>query len=164
MFDMVQPAGCSGFVPGGTAAMDAAVASRLFAGPAAAAEQRGWCGPALRSNRVVVARALGAGVPGAGVPGAGVPLHSSAVTAGAAVSGLALCGGPAAGLRNTGTVTPADGIAGAVERLVGSLAVGFTVFTVSLAAFMFMFAWWILVVEPSPGIQPLARVTMPLFP
>jgi hypothetical protein len=51
-----------------------------------------------------------------------------------------------------------------VEQLLKALAVGFAVFTISLAAFVALFAWWILVVEPSPGVKPMAHVTMPLFP
>jgi hypothetical protein len=51
-----------------------------------------------------------------------------------------------------------------IEQLVKALAAGLAVFTISLAAFIALFAWWVLVVEPSPGVKPMAHVTMPLFP
>jgi hypothetical protein len=51
-----------------------------------------------------------------------------------------------------------------IEQLVKGLAAGLAVFTISLAAFIALFAWWVLVVEPSPGVKPMAHVTMPLFP
>ena len=51
-----------------------------------------------------------------------------------------------------------------VEQLVKGLAAGFAVFTISLAAFIALFAWWVLVIEPNPGVKPMAHVTMPLFP
>ena len=157
MFDILQPAGRGAFVPGITKATDAAMVSRLLAGPAAAAG-RGWSGATLPSEFVATVRA---------------PADSRAVTIDAAaaarsrnaeVPSLALARSPASQPGDTGTATRGDGIVGAIEQLVKSLAVGFAVFTVSLAAFMMIFAWWILVVEPIPGIQPLTQVTMPLFP
>jgi hypothetical protein len=51
-----------------------------------------------------------------------------------------------------------------IEQLAKALAAGLAVFTISLAAFIALFAWWVLVVEPSPGVTPMAHVTMPLFP
>jgi hypothetical protein len=51
-----------------------------------------------------------------------------------------------------------------IEQLVKALAAGLAVFTISLAAFIALFAWWVLVIEPSPGVKPMAHVTMPLFP
>lgn len=58
----------------------------------------------------------------------------------------------------------AHGIVAALERSAEPIVAGLTVFMIGVAAFMAMFAWWVLVVEPSPAITPPAMVTMPLFP
>lgn len=51
----------------------------------------------------------------------------------------------------------------AFERLARGLAVGFAVFSIAVAAFLVVFTWWILVMQPGPVIARQGAVTMPVF-
>ena len=147
MFDTLAACRSTAFVTDGSKAIGAAVAARLRDDPATVLTP----GPAwprdVGSHRLFVA--------------SDIELPS----AGAAIANAVSVGGDR-DLRpqvQADTAMKATSL-NAIERLVKSLAVGLTVFTVGVAAFVAVFAWWILVVEPAPRATPLAQVTMPLFP
>lgn len=103
--------------------------------------------------------------PGPGIAGDSRSRHDSAPTGMTAAGphNLGVMGMLVPGL-DTGT-GPGDGaIRNAVERLVRALAIGFAVLSIGVAAFLVVFTWWVLVMQPGPVIARQGYVTMPLFP
>lgn len=151
----------------GTDAIGAVVSSRLLGDDLVGDDRVGddWAaalatGPARRDDRVPPPVFAAAAV----APAACRAVMADGGVGNVDVDGPALARNPGLEAPDAGSAAEGQGIRAAVGRLVEPLAVGLTVFTVGVAAFMAMFAWWILVVEPSPGIRPQTHVTMPLFP
>lgn len=161
MFDILLPAGRDTLVTAGVKGIGAAAATRLREGGATVLTA-GWGRP--------------------GDPGLQRLFVAADITAadGLAVSGdaFSVVGdrkaeiGKLATKRDLGPqVEPDTGITAGdhvtrnlMAQFVGAVAVGLAVFTTSLMAFIALFAWWILVLEPSPAVQPPAQISMPLFP